>query len=608
MKYAPCPTTLLFQIARAKQSKLSSIFCLVVLFYCCIVAVVIHSFLLAPVLHVPDNIFDLHVHEIKLKSITSEVVNKMMNENVIKPNSITLVENENRNSEQGKYSVQDLARTLSHLNAILLAYQQNLEIALILEDQVVLKQNFHQDFQAYLATAPADWTILQLDAPSQLLRKHVSHLKDPWVSSLPSQGLAGAYIINREGMGKILRALLDVPIHSAYEGAFAWNFNERALVLAEEILWFHTKCMYTSTYSWIYEAGTKSEMRRKNYDSISEPIDMIPLQKSSKRILVLMNVSLKSIDAMHLEIIRLKADAIAMASFHSVAMWQIRVVASEEAILDAAKEAMSSILPSIQCTFDIKRGNFNKYEWVRTNVAVMKNYDVVLLKDSDQRIAGVPWRTFLEQAESSIIAGPLRLNIEEDLSRSKRSQNQWYKFLQAVNWIDPTIIGHDVHEENVSWFSDRISNVDSLQVPFLEQYFVLMDASFASWYFPLILTEDFVKNLSDWGPDFTWCAAAEDYDQRDGKSPCTLVPVISVHDDTRQINKITRSFQQSNDERIIYMRKFPQLRTWMRKSNSWRRLIGNKFLPNQIRERCTHAAEGEPVQASFEGSGLTVCT
>ena len=31
------------------------------------------------------SISDLHVHEIKLKSIASEVVNKMMNENVIKP-------------------------------------------------------------------------------------------------------------------------------------------------------------------------------------------------------------------------------------------------------------------------------------------------------------------------------------------------------------------------------------------------------------------------------------------------------------------------------------------------------------------------------------------
>ena len=35
-----------------------------------------------------------------------------------------------------KYSAQDLARTLSNLNAILHAYQQNLEIALILEDVV----------------------------------------------------------------------------------------------------------------------------------------------------------------------------------------------------------------------------------------------------------------------------------------------------------------------------------------------------------------------------------------------------------------------------------------------------------------------------------------
>ena len=131
-----------------------------------------------------------------------------------------------------------------------------------------------------------------------------------------------------------------------------------------------------------------------------------------------------------------------------------------------------------------------------------------------------------------------------------------------------------------------------------------MDSYFASWYFPFILTEDFVKNPSAFGPDFTWCAAAEDCDRRDGKSPCTLIPVISVHDDTRQINKITSSFQQSNDEIIIQIKKVSQLRRWMQKSESWRRLIGNKFRPNQIRERCTHTRTA----VSFEGSGLTICS
>merc|ERR1711957_1126976 len=59
------------------------------------------------------------------------------------------------------------------------------------------------------------------------------------------------------------------------------------------------------------------------------------------------------------------------------------------------------------------------------------------------------------------------------------------------------------------WQITQFSNARSLELPFLEQYFVMMDGKFASWYFSTVLTELFLGQPVDWGVDIMWCAAAK---------------------------------------------------------------------------------------------------
>merc|ERR1740130_1133231 len=56
-------------------------------------------------------------------------------------------------------------------------------------------------------------------------------------------------------------------------------------------------------------------------------------------------------------------------------------------------------------------------------------------------------------------------------------------------------------------------NLHSLEVPLLEQYFVVMDGNFASWYFNITLTnnQSFLNQYTDWGIDAMWCSAARSY-------------------------------------------------------------------------------------------------
>ena len=72
-------------------------------------------------------------------------------------------------------------------------------------------------------------------------------------------------------------------------------------------------------------------------------------------------------------------------------------------------------------------------------------------------------------------------------------------------------------------------------VPFLEQYFVLIEGKFASDFFSLALTEPFLRQTKSWGPDLMWCGAVRDL--KPNAPACSLVPLVSLHEDTRQINK-----------------------------------------------------------------------
>lgn len=93
--------------------------------------------------------------------------------------------------------------SLSHLKAIHQAFHDKIDVALILEDDIIfLKQNIN--WNEIISTAPNDWEILQLftfntDAyqSKQLWLKHTNH-----------DYSTGAYLIKRSAMEKILTAFV----------------------------------------------------------------------------------------------------------------------------------------------------------------------------------------------------------------------------------------------------------------------------------------------------------------------------------------------------------------------------------------------------------------
>jgi len=224
-----------------------------------------------------------------------------------------------------------------------------------------------------------------------------------------------------------------------------------------------------------------------------------------------------------------------------VADWHLTIIVKDEVLHAKVQARWPTFLDRLKMTIVVQQEPYSKFRFVRDSIGHMSSYDHVVIKDSDQNIVGMPWQTFF--STEAVIRSPLR-QIKDGLD-----QRQWVKFTDAARWKDTV----------------EFRTLQSEKMSFLEQYFVMMDGAFAAWFFSQILTEALLTDLngqstqSNWGPDILWCGAAREWAPR--RTACLLVPVISKHDDTKQVEHWTssslrryRNFEQASR----YKQAFPQ--------------------------------------------------
>ena len=194
---------------------------------------------------------------------------------------------------------------------------------------------------------------------------------------------------------------------------------------------------------------------------------------------------------------------------------------------------------------------FAKFTYYRRFISEMEKFDYVLIKDSDQRMP--PMHTMLD--DDSVIIGPLRQRLDGEVD-----DRQWFKFQDGHLW----------KSDNEAEFDTKLyfQNIMPKEVPVLEQFFVVFDGAFAQWFFQQILTDATLFRggkpvQSNWGPDILWCQAAKEWNPT--RKSCVIVPVVSQHDDTRQVVIWSSSKERAkiNKQQVVrYMALFPQ---WVNK-------------------------------------------
>jgi len=367
----------------------------------------------------------------------------------------------------------------------------NVDIAVVLHNDVILSPSFFKDLHSLLDTAPLNWEYLQLTTSNRLIQRHMEHIVDPWISWMPEHTSTSAYAVNREGLKKLL--------------------NDESVI------------KYTST-NVIVKTQWEVEFRLKSE---------IPTMEKS--ILMLSTTLIQTIAELERE------RNFWLIDKEAVSVYKLVVVVKTQEMYDKVTGEMWDVEVVVNAE------PYNKFFYLRQFVPIMGKYDYVLVKDSDQRMP--PIHTMLE--ENSVIKGSLRQRLFNEVD-----VRQWFKFQDGHLWKSN-------HKDK---FNSKLyfENVISKEVTMLEQFFVIFDGTFAQWFFQQILTDDTLLRdgkpvQSDWGPDIIWCRAAKVWDPT--RKSCVIVPVVSQHDDTRQVviwNSSEKRAKINKQQGLRFMALFPQ--------------------------------------------------
>ena len=488
-------------------------------------------------------------------------------------NGIVKSEMSERSAEEviKKYSLDDVACTISHLKAIQQAYEDGLESALIVESDTVLKRDFFHKWKMYADKAPMDWKILQWTTSNPTVNAKKSYQSnDFWISWSGHHWSTLAYTIRREGMRQILKHTSNFfSTNNTHKRR--WEFHEPNMLLSDEIIYFIVGNTYTSTFCWVMNARSNDTFEGSDFHfgESKNRITNVQLRevKRSEKIAVIQNMRIRSMGEMELEIISLETDMRSLARSNPRSKWFVNVILTKPDLWHSFQSLSFQLSRRhIQLNVQISDLPFNKFLFVREKLDDISCFDYVLLKDNDMRLGGFEWNTFMHEKKKSIISAPYRVDREGLTNRVKM------KIINAKNDTDFSVGLQDGIFFNAP-HSKAVQIDMSLPVTALEMFMVLMRSDFAVWFFKQILSSLFLSQHLSWGPDLMWCIAAYDYKTMIGpaevSSPCSLVTLSALHVDTRQMNK-QKDFVTKGKKVLKKFRDSNVTKRWLRINNHFR--------------------------------------
>ena len=501
----------------------------------------------------PKNISN-SIHLKRIPALTGEDVAYMIaSKNVVLNGGAALVEqNASYRWWDKKYTANEVACTLSHLKAIRQAYLDGHESVLIVEDDAILTQNFIGSWREYANLAPVDWAILQWTTNNAVVNEKQSYLSnDFWISWTGYHWSTIAYSIRREGITRVLNRTSNMFDSKRKDDVepLQWCFDEGNMLRADELVYFMAEKTYTSTHPWVFPSEFNSTISTThiswfdNYQSKHEQSNITGNLKRFERnetIVVVMSIRISSAEETHEEMSNLDADVLTLARFNPKSKWFVKVVLTSFDLLPIFRQSPLKGLSNlsnrnVEFQVDISMERFNKFEFISKKLNAISNFDFVLLKDNDIRLAGFEWNTFLDANKHSMISGPYRQNIEGTTSRFKKIIHEKQNDPKAYVNLQDAAYFNTYQDEGFRMVSSR-------DVMTLEEFMVLMNSSFAVWFFDEILSTEFLSQDVDWGPDLMWCGAAYDYQHLNNMNlsqgqPCSLTSLNIKDMDKRQISK-----------------------------------------------------------------------
>ena len=493
------------------------------------------------------------------------------------------------------YKYPEAACLLSHLKTIKQAYEHGHEQVLVLEDDALITRTFKDQLQNYVEMAPLGWKILQFAIVNSKMVEQCHNLVDPFISWQPYHWSTRAYMINRAGM----QALLDKTYSMTPSGNDVWQINEKLpIVVADEVLYYLVGDAYTSTKLWVDQIPLESTIQGSTVSTARQERNMGDREKmpkarssaliqeqtqfnpsqlttegvnrfSSYSLLVLMSVDVYNSDHLHKILQWMWEDAKAVCKYHSTCDWDItfHFGSWEGAMLQSIRAKLATMTdkwPNFQVHVDFSPLHVNIISFVKGVLKRRSGYDLLLLKDHDQRLAGFPWADFLKQRGDAVTSSPLREESSHALKGGEKIRNDAHgQFYEAQHWLEST-----------RWSPDLFQGVLPIEVPLLESYLVLFDANFASVFFDFVSTSGHVGNTNELGP-LLWCSAAKEWDE--SRTGCNLIPVVSKKETVEK--NLGRYVELNRSKAVESMGNNERFKDWMEIPMMWQSIVGNSILP-----------------------------
>ena len=381
-------------------------------------------------------------------------------------------------------------RAIKHETVVQRAYNDGHSVVLVLTDETQVSPLLFSSWEQLLVAAPSDWTMLQMWTSNPIIQRHCETLNDPWITWFPEHTGNSAYFINRKGMKQLLDS--NAPLFARGQSYTVTRFFVKTMQLFE---------LAKSVPRWSF---------------------------TNTSTLVITTTVVETKAGALSELARWQADYYAVS-----ATWHLTIVVRTRNMERYVIKHWPR-WPSVLLRVEVLQGQYNKFMFVRRSVTHMSRYKHVLIKDSDIALTGFPWRTFLDASRGAVISGALR-----QLKRGV-DKRQWFHFQDGDTWKRK--------------YAQSYKYIQSRAVPFLEQFFVLLDGKFANWFFHRALTDTFIldgNNIpvqSNWGPDTVWCGAAAQWEPE--RTACLLVPLVAKHSDTRQVTFWNSSARRKYENQV----------------------------------------------------------
>ena len=439
------------------------------------------------------------------------------------------------------YMFTEIACLFSHLKVFEKIALSSEQWVVVSEDDLVMPHDFRSKLKAIVQSAPKNWEILQLYTNNMLQSEHNIHLDIDWIQWMPHHWGTIMYVIKKYTAERIVHSIKANDIYT-----FPYN---NVVVADEFIYWKANTYTYTKfiiNHKDLYSDIQPDEVIENKVETILSrmPVTHIPQLSSTLYIITLMTVD--NIYQLDDNLKQLEMEIDYMKSLHEIPpIWDVIIIKRAEI------KIQYDVPEYVSITVYSESSLFSKWKYISKHIENMKFYDDVLIKDFDQNLIGFPWKTFVNKKGSAVIASPLREALKESMPRHYfyKKKRQWFQINDASWW-------RKRHKND-------FMNINPIQRVFLEQYFVLFDGQFANWFFSKLHFDD----VLDYGPDFLWCGAADDWSA--SRIPCVMIPVVSKHDDTRTLPP--EIMQKPGLEHIMqYYHNNHELNRWNKYSENWR--------------------------------------